>query len=66
MPARFDDCEVKRATDKALLIYIPDLEESRWIPKSAVHDDSEVFDDEENSRGTLVIVDWFAEKEDLV
>lgn len=66
MPARFDDCEVKRSTEKALLVYIPDLDENRWIPRSVVHDDSEVFDDEENNKGTLVVEDWFAEKENLV
>jgi len=65
MPARFENCEVKRDSGKALLVYIEDLEETRWIPKSVVHDDSEVFDDNENSRGTLVIEDWFAEKEDM-
>jgi hypothetical protein len=35
----------------------------RWIPKSAIHDDSEVFNAEENREGLLVVKSWFAKKE---
>jgi hypothetical protein len=34
-----------------------------WVPKSVVHDDSEVF--EEGQEGRLVLHSWFAEKEGL-
>ncbi len=33
---------------------------SFWIPKTVVHDDSEVYKDGDS--GTLVVKDWFAEK----
>ncbi len=32
-----------------------------WIPQVAIHDDSDVY--EEGTSGTLVVEDWFAEKE---
>jgi len=32
-----------------------------WVPKSVVHDDSEVYKD--GSSGKLVVQEWFAEKE---
>lgn len=31
-----------------------------WVPKSAVHDDSEVYKD--GDEGTLIVKDWLAEK----
>lgn len=66
MPARFENCEAKRNSGKALLVYIDDLDEDRWIPHSVIHDDSEVFDADENSKGILVVLDWFAEKEGMI
>lgn len=36
---------------------------SFWLPKSAVHDDSEVFDAGENAEGELVVQRWLARKE---
>lgn len=39
-----------------------------WIPKSVVHDDSEVYragHGDDGSEGTLVVARWFAEKEGL-
>ena len=38
---------------------------SLWIPRSVIHDDSEVFDDGDNNEGNLVVMEWFAEKENL-
>lgn len=37
-----------------------------WVPKSVVHDDSEVFDAAQNSSGKLVVAGWFALKEGLI
>jgi hypothetical protein len=56
--------KVLRATAKALLADTPDHGEL-WIPKSVIHDDSEVFDDGENDSGDLVIDRRWAEKEQL-
>jgi len=50
--------------DQALLVEIDG--EEYWIPKSQIHDDSEVFDDKKNDRGTLVITEWIAEKKGLL
>lgn len=62
--ARFEDAEVMRETDKALLINIEG--EEKWVPKSVIDDDSEVFDGRENRKGALVLKLWWAEQEGLV
>lgn len=56
----FDDCFCSRETEKAILVVLPDHDEM-WIPKSQVHDDSEVY--QENDNGTLIVSRWFADKE---
>ena len=38
--------------------------EDIWIPKSLVHDDSEVW--KEGQEGDVVVAEWWAEKEKLV
>lgn len=56
---------VKRETERAVLVAMSDDTEV-WVPKSCLHDDSEVFEDSEDGReGTLVVKRWFAEKEGL-
>ena len=57
-----EDVAVEAETDLALLCTIDD--KKRWIPKSVVHEDSEVSGD--GDTGTIVIMRWFAEKEGLV
>jgi hypothetical protein len=66
---KWADCRCTGATlhpngkPKALKI---DIEgEEYWIPASWIHDDSEVYDDDENSEGMLVLPLWAAEKKDL-
>ncbi len=59
----FQDVICKKATDAALLCVIGG--EEHWIPKSHVHPDSEVFDDEGNSEGRLVISHWIATQKGL-
>lgn len=58
------DAVCKRATPKALLVEIDGDE--HWIPKSQIHDDSEVYDADENSEGTLVITEWIAKQKGLL
>jgi hypothetical protein len=53
---------VLRETDKALLVLFADGTE-KWIPKSVIHETSEVF--AADTEGTLVVKSWFAEKEGL-
>lgn len=60
--AEIEDVTVEAETDLALLCIIEDKQ--RWIPKSVVHEDSEVSG--EGDSGTIIIMRWFAEKEGLV
>lgn len=59
----FADVYVKHATEKALLCVIDGND--HWIPRSQIHDDSEVFDDLNNDQGKLVITRWLAEQKGL-
>ena len=34
-----------------------------WIPRSVIHDDSEIFDAMNNATGVLVVKRWFARRE---
>lgn len=58
--------KVVKASDQALQIELTDIGETRWIPKSVLHDDSEVYDDDENKEGEVVVNQWWANKEGLV
>lgn len=63
---RLRGASILRATDKALLVEAEDLDEEVWVPRSVVHDDSEVWDyDDEDARGPgdLVVKEWWAEKQ---
>ena len=62
--AYFDDCEVIKETEKAILVKGDVFDEEVWIPKSVIHDDSEVW--EEGHMGVLVVQSWFAIKEGWV
>lgn len=59
----FKGCRAIKATKKAVLVEIP-RRDDRWIPKSCIHDNSEVF--RENTSGTLVVFEWWAEKEGMI
>jgi hypothetical protein len=58
--------KVIKATDKALQVELTDLGETRWIPRSVIHDDSEVYDEGENKEGEVVVKQWWANQEGLV
>ena len=58
----FENVAIETETDLALLCNIDD--KKHWIPKSVVHEDSEVSS--EGDTGTIVLQRWFAEKEGLV
>ena len=53
-----EDVSVEAETDLALLYNIDD--KKHWIPKSVVHEDSEVSS--EGDTGTSVLQRWFAEE----
>lgn len=60
MPAK-----VLRDTDKTLLCDVGANDgKPRWIPKSQIDDDSEVW--KPGQEGELIISAWFAEKEGLI
>ena len=56
---------IHKDSGKAVLVKIEDYPDKRWIPKSVIHDDSEIWKDA-GSEGKLVVGDWFAEKEGYV
>jgi hypothetical protein len=51
-------CEVIAETDRAILADLGD--EELWVPKSQLHDDSEVW--KKDQEGELVVSRWFAAK----
>lgn len=62
-PASLGEVEITKATDKALFA-VPKDDTGFWVPKSVVHDDSEVWKD--GDKGDLVVKQWWAEKEGRV
>lgn len=53
-------------TELALLVVIDDGDNTQqWVPRSVIHDDSEVFDDRDNTRGKLVVKRWWAARNGL-
>lgn len=59
---------VVHATDRAILVQVGGtFGDKLWVPKSVVHDDSDVWDNTPDARGPgdLLIAAWFAEKEGL-
>lgn len=65
MPAYFSNAEVNAETEKALLVEFSNGDE-KWIPKSVIHEDSEVFNNTDNDEGELVIKTWWADQEGLL
>lgn len=63
--AEIHDSICTAETPKAIQVkrWIGDTRFWHWIPKSVITDDSEVWKD--GDAGTLVVEDWFAEKEGL-
>lgn len=62
---RVEDVTCIYDSGKALKCKHDDLGEF-WVPQSCIDGDSEVYDDNENSEGTLVVPLWLAEKEGWV
>lgn len=60
-PVEIRDAFAKRETAKALLVVIDGAE--HWIPKSQIHEDSEVYED--GHSGTLVVTAWIADQKGL-
>jgi hypothetical protein len=60
--ATFEDIKCHRDTPDAILVRVEGKEV--WIPKSHIHDDSEVF--KKGTDGRLIISQWIAEQKGLV
>lgn len=58
------DAECTAETTAAIRVRAGDLAQDIWIPKSVLHDDSEVY--EANTEGELVVMRWWAKKEGLL
>ena len=56
-------CTVLHETHKAILVRGEGISDKMWVPKAALHDDSEVY--AKGTDGDLVVYAWFAEKEGL-
>lgn len=59
---RIPNCVVLRATEKAVLVDIPDVGEF-WIPQSQIDDRSECW--KEGDEGELWISQWIAEQKGI-
>jgi len=62
MKANVGDFICTRETDKAILVSDGTIE--LWVPKSVVHDDSEVY--AADTEGDLVLAEWWAEQNGLL
>jgi hypothetical protein len=54
------DGKVVGETDKAIRVLLTDADAPQWVPKSVVHDDSEIW--KTNDVGSLVVKKWWYEK----
>ena len=63
-PAELGAGRVVNTTDKALLVEVDGSE--TWLPKSVLHEDSEIAEDAGvDDEGLVVVKKWFADKEGL-
>jgi len=58
----YNNATAERETERALLVRLASGA-THWIPKSVVHDDSEVYQD--GDVGKLVLLGWFVQKEGI-
>jgi hypothetical protein len=72
-PCDVGHAECTAETERAINVTIRDglrpgvRGRSLWVPKSVIHDDSEVYGfTDDSGTGRLIVYRWFAEKEDLV
>jgi len=69
-PFRLGRAHVIRETDKAVRVSLDRTsllgEVDFWLPRSVLHDDSEVYGGNEGASGALVVKHWFAKKEGWV
>lgn len=62
-PVRIAGAVAVAETPDGLCVSVDD--EEIWLPKSQIHEDSEVYDLKENAAGVLVIPRWLARTKGL-
>lgn len=67
MPAHVGQAQCIRETEKAVQVELESYPEKSplWIPKSVIHEDSDVYDAQKHATGELVLQTWWAEQEGL-
>jgi hypothetical protein len=60
----FEDSKGLSDTQMAVHVKCAEVAKSFWVPKSIIHDDSEVY--KAFTEGRLIISKWWAEKRGLV
>ena len=61
MSFKIEEATVVAESEKAICVSASDLDEETWIPKSQIHDDSEVW--KNGQEGDLIVTDWWARKQ---
>ena len=63
---QFGQVTVEKETEKAILVISPgqDRENGTWVPKSQIHQESEVEGD--GDEGILYVTQWYAEQNNLM
>lgn len=64
MKVTFPNAKCIKASDKAILVKLEDVEEPVWFPQTHVDEDSEVY--EVGHHGDLVVSEWIAAQKGLV
>lgn len=65
-PAKLGKCEVVKETEMAILVCFDDGDYENceiWIPKSVIHDTSEVTEARDN--GELIVFKWWQDEKNL-
>lgn len=60
------ECEANCIKERPSALLVDIDGDEYWIPKSQIHDNSEVYDADEHSEGTLVITEWIAKQKNLL
>jgi hypothetical protein len=60
----FEECKGIGESDMAVRVKCAEIYNPFWVPKSMIHDDSEVY--KAFTEGNLIVRRWWAEKKGLV
>jgi hypothetical protein len=60
-PVNLGQAECTHETDLAIKCTVDDMDEPVWIPKSQIHDNSEVY--KKGHEGDLIVTSWLAKQQ---